>query len=283
MCKKATVLSASEQVSISNGDSDASRYVYTLAESIQDIARAFLAASKNNQVAQVAVVTIALHFDFDERTDLRWAESVDQSINYYLDNLRRLVRRTDSVFLHGFTFYFLLYGANLKGATLVQERLWEALLWRVHSAHDGDILRPCCMTIGHSAYPEPHQEINSCIAAARMAKQSFDIQPEKAGRQLIAQAAKDTDLPMLAQRLGIPYLSLLPRQLPSSVKRLVSLQLAQELNCYPIGRERNMLTVAMSNPQDNQALKRLQKETGLSIFPVLAHPQELQTVLQQLG
>ncbi len=281
MCKKATFLSPSEQASASDADSYPNPYVYTLAESIQDIAQEFLVASKN-QTAQVALVTIALHFDSEGRTGLKWAECVDQSIKYYLDNLRRLVRKTDSVFLHGFTFYFLLAGANLKGANIVQERLWEALLWRVHSAHDGDTRRPCSMTIGYSAYPEHSKEINLCIAAARLPRQSFDVQPEKAGRQLAAQPAKDTDLPILARRMGIPYLSLLPRQLSSSVTHLVSLQLAQELNCYPVGRERNMLTVAMSNPQDNQALKRLQKETGLHIFPVLAHPQELQTALKQL-
>ncbi len=281
MCKKATLLSVSEQANMLDTGSYIDPYSYAIAESIQDITQAFLVASKN-QTAQVALVTIALHFDSEGKAGLKWAECVDQSIKYYLDNLRRLIRRTDSVFLHGFTFYFLLSGANLKGANIVNERLWEALLWRVHSAHDGDILRPCCMTIGYSAYPEPHQDIHLCIAAARLARQTFDVQPEKAGRQLVAQSAKDTDLPMLARKMGIPYLSLLPRQLPSSVKCLVSLQLAQELNCYPIGRERNMLTVAMSNPQDNQALKRLQKETGLHIFPVLAHPQELQTVLKQL-
>lgn len=281
MCKKATLLSTSEQASNLDAGSYANPYGYTIAESIQDIAQAFLAASKN-QAAQVALVTIALHFDSEGKAGLKWAECVDQSIKYYLDNLRRLVRRTDSVFLRGFTFYFLLSGADLKGANIVQERLWEALLWRVHSAHDGDLLRPCCMTIGCSAYPEPSREINLCIAAARVARQSFDVQPEKAGRQLVAQAAKDTDLSTLARKMGIPYLSLLPRQLPPGVKCLVSLQLAQELNCYPVGRERNMLTVAMSNPQDNQALKRLQKETGLNIFPVLAHPQELQTALKQL-
>ena len=281
MCKKATLLPASEHTNTSDAGSYTDPYAYTLAESIQDIVEAFLVLSKD-QATQTGLVTVTLHFDSEGKAGPQWAACVDQSIRYYLENLRRLVRKTDSVFLHGFTFHFLLPGANQQGANIVQERLWEALLWRVHSAHDGDVLRPCHMTIGHSAYPEPHKEIKLCIATARIARQSFDVQPEKAGRQLTAQPAKDTDLPVMARKMGIPYLSLLPRQLPSSVKRLVSAQLAQELNCYPVGRERNILTVAMSNPQDNQALNRLQKETGLNIFPVLVHPQELQTVLEQL-
>ena len=281
MCKKATLLPASEQKNTSDAGSYTDPYAYTLTESIQDIVEAFLFLSKD-QATQVGLVTVTLHFDSEGKAGPQWAAYVDQSIRYYLENLRRLVRKTDCVFLHGFTVHFLLPGANQQGASIVQERLWEALLWRVHSAHDGDVLRPCHMTIGHSAYPEPHKEIKLCITTALIARQSFDVQPEKAGRQLAAQPAKDTDLPVMARKLGIPYLSLLPRQLPSSVKRLVSTQLAQELNCYPVGRERNILTVAMSNPQDNQALNRLQKETGLNIFPVLVHPQELQTVLEQL-
>ncbi|MBV9713269.1 MAG: hypothetical protein JO011_20390, partial [Ktedonobacteraceae bacterium] len=63
---------------------------------------------------------------------------------------------------------------------------------------------------------------------------------------------------------------------------LVDPTLAQELSCMPIGRNRDILTVAMSNPQDQLVLDRLRKETGLNIFPVLAHPRELQTVLEQI-
>jgi len=87
---------------------------------------------------------------------------------------------------------------------------------------------------------------------------------------------------VLARKLGIPYLTLLPRKLPQSLQRLVNPKLAQELRCYPLGRERNMLTVAMLNPEDNSALDRLKQETGLRIFPVLAHPQALQIALEQL-
>ncbi len=92
----------------------------------------------------------------------------------------------------------------------------------------------------------------------------------------------DTELPTLARKLGIPYLTLLPHKMPAGVQRLVNPSLAQELRCFPIGRERNTLTVAMQDPQDNAALDRLHQETGLCIFPVLAHPQALQHALEQL-
>ena len=90
------------------------------------------------------------------------------------------------------------------------------------------------------------------------------------------------ELSALARKLGIPYLTLLPGKLPKDLQRLVNPQLARELRCYPLGRERNMLTVAMLNPEDSSALDRLQRETGLHIFPVLTHPHVLQKALEQL-
>ena len=92
----------------------------------------------------------------------------------------------------------------------------------------------------------------------------------------------DQELPVLARKLGIPYLTLLPRNLPQSLQHLVNPKLAHELRCYPLGRERDMLTVAMLNPVDHSALDRLKQETGLHIFPVLTHPQALQVALEQL-
>jgi hypothetical protein len=90
-------------------------------------------------------------------------------------------------------------------------------------------------------------------------------------------------LPELARQLGVPYVSFLPRKLPVRLQRLVDPTLAQELRCFPIGRDRDILTVAMSNPGDHGVLDRLRRETGLNIFPVLAHPLELQTALKQFS
>ena len=94
--------------------------------------------------------------------------------------------------------------------------------------------------------------------------------------------AQDHELPQLARMLGIPYLSLLPRKLPLQVLHLVDPKLAQELHCYPLGRNKDVLTVAIANPQDRSALVRLEQITGLHIFPVLAPQLELQTALEQL-
>jgi hypothetical protein len=203
-----------------------------------------------------------------------------------------MVRHTDCVFLQESTLYFVLRGSNQQGGSIVETRLWEALLWRVHNMTEKEFLRPASMAIGHSGYQESNASIEESIEAANVTSLRYTWQGEKISRKAPRHlpalpntthtAEGDNELPELARKLGIPYLSLLPQKLPAGVQRLVNPSLAQELRCFPIGRERNTLTVAMQNPQDNEALNRLHQETGLLIFPVLAHPETLQHALEQL-
>src|SRR6266568_4364358 len=240
-------------------------------------------------IEQIALVTIWLFYEKEDKLNTHRLVLADKSTQYLLNDLRTLVRKTDSVLLLGHNLYFLLPGANKQGGQIVQNRLWEALLWRVHNLSERDALRPQGMIIGHSAYPMHDETIADCIAAAGEASFRFDAQPDKSIHKhavmLQGQQAKDEteeELPALARKLGIPYLTLLPRTLPQGLQGLVNPKLAQELRCFPLGRERNMLTVAMLNPEDRSALDRLKQETGLCIFPVLAHPQALQVALEQL-
>jgi hypothetical protein len=233
---------------------------------------------------QIALVTITL--DFAQEARMRGMENdyhglAGRSARYYLDHLRSLVRTTDSVFLLHQTFYFILAGANQQGGEIVQERLWDALLWHVNNTLGGDYLRPCKIAIGHSACSAPFIDACQCINTANEPLRILDLQPEKPVYR--TEVTKDGELLELARQLGVPYVSFLPHKLPVRLKRLVDPILAQELHCFPLGRDRGILTVAMSNPGDHHSLDRLRKETGLTIFPVLAHPSELQTALEQFS
>lgn len=260
--------------------------IQTVISTIQDIT--------TTHTHQLALVTITLRFaleGYDEKTP-RHRHLVAQSIQYYLDALRRLVRKTDVVYLLDSSFHFLLIGATTDGGNIVKTRLWDALLWCVHNIDEADILRPRIMTIGHAAYAASDGDAYACILAANEPCYSFDTQPELNAIEIpqendvasanIKTVSREGELTALARQLGVPYLSLLPRKKPEQVQRLVTLKLAHELQCYPLGRERGTLTVALSNPQDSSILARLHKETGLRIFPVLTHPQELQTALSLL-
>src|SRR5712691_7244091 len=270
-------------------------YVYKTIKTTDDIV-AMVEHITANRVDQVALVTITLGFETEGKTSNGRLVYTDSTVTYLLNSLRLLVRKTDVVFLLSHTYYFLLLAANLQGGQIVQSRLWDALLWRIHSIHsihnaaDREILCPCSISSGYSAYPASHQDINEFIEAASDASLRSNFTSEKPRRKGAAKQTRthqqedgrDEELPTLARKLGIPYLSPLPRKLPERVQQLVDPKLAQELGCYPLGRERNMLTVAMLNPKDRLALERLHQETGMDIFPILTHPQELQTALKQL-
>ncbi len=255
----------------------------TIAATIQHIV-----ATRANQLA---LVTIALYLESDAKTNSNNTLCTDPiaSAHYFMNCLRPLVRKTDVVFLLGNTLHFLLPGANLQGGQIVQSRLWDALLWSIHNTTDMELTRPIEITIGHSAYPTPYQTIGESIEAASQASLRFNFTPKRSARKTITRQGQSTrhqtaddELPALARKLGIPYLSLLPKKPHARLQQLVNAQLAQELRCFPVGRDRNILTVAMLNPQDHAALERLQQETGLHIFPVLTHPEALQTAIEQL-
>lgn len=234
----------------------------------------------------VAVVAIHLFYK-PTRALFSVEERIWQSNIYLVQSMRPLVRRTDGVFLHRHTCYFVLLQANLQGAQIVEERLWEALLWRVHSMNEYEVLRPANLAVGHGAFPDPHACPAELLRATGEFSRRFDghsdhALPRRTGREQTRSAGGE-ELPTLARKLGIPYLALLPNHLPQRVLHAVSARLARELRCYPLGRERNILTVAMLDPQDHQALERLRQETGLRIFPVLTHPEALEIALSQFS
>ncbi|HEX6555371.1 MAG TPA: hypothetical protein VF026_21600 [Ktedonobacteraceae bacterium] len=260
-------------------------YVYETIETADTIAARIEHVTAAG-INQFALVTIAFFFRVASKTS---SSHTRTSMTHFLDGLRPLVRKTDVVFLLDTSLHFLLPGTNLRGGGIVQSRLWDALLWRLHNGIDREISRPLEIAIGHSAYPSPCHSITECILAASEVNVSFNFSAARpthksVGRQThnTQQPTTEEEWPALARKLGIPYLSLLPKKPPTRVQQLVNASLAHELHCYPVGRARNMLTVAMLNPQDRDALQRLHQETGLSIFPVLTHPEELQTALEQL-
>lgn len=243
---------------------------------------------------EIALVAIHLRYKAAEKSGpvKNYAsELAEQGTAYLLQNLRPLVRKTDCVFLHERSMYFVLCAANLQGAEIVEERLWEALLWHVHSMSEQELSRPECVSIGHGAFPMPQTSPEALLSAAHATSRHFGERVRRACTRSTrsaraegcAQPEGEEELPLLAKKLGIPYLTFLPARPPRRVRQVVSARLARELRCYPVGRERNMLTVAMLNPQDHLALERLRQETGLLIFPVLTHPEALDSALEQLG
>lgn len=283
---------SNEIATVPGRTSPAQGYTFTAVETQAEIIEAIDLLYEAG-CARIGLVTIQLGYKSEENgaTSVLASERAKQGSAYLLGNIRPLVRRTDRVFLYQQSCYFLLLDANLQGAEIVEERLWEALLWRVHNMGEQEALRPARLEIGHGALPDPHASSRELLSAASEFSKHFAWPAERErvrqraasnsvreGEQ--AQSAPPEDLSSLAKKLGIPYLTPLPRRLPQRVLQVLNARLARELRCYPVGRERNMLTVAMLNPQDRHALERLHQETGLRIFPVLTHPEALEAALK---
>src|SRR5437763_1846431 len=227
--------------------------------------------------SQFALVTIEFHFAVTNNPARVPSVMHERSTRYLLSAIRAYTRQDDLVWLKDTTCYFLLANANLEGGDTVQHRLWKALEESIQIMQENTIAPPCAMTIGHSAYPEPSHSIEQCLNDALM---PCEIQQDYDATQV--PALPESDLSIVARQLGVPYLPYLPRTFPNKVKRLVRPELAPELHCFPLGCADRTLTVAMSNPQDGQILDRLQKETGMRIFPVLIHPDELESALEHI-
>ncbi len=247
-------------------------------------------------VRQVALVVITLTF---VRTG-ELGKEAEQVAQRLLTAMRSLVRRSDRVFLLARSGYFVLIGADEHGLEVVQERLWWAICSRIRSMEAAELRGLRAVSLGGSVCSGEAGaalDLAALVRDASVARRMFNCLAEAeegAVREAPAVYAIDAalhgaagqdereDLSALARRLGLPYLSPLPRRVPQSVLQLVDPRLAQELRCLPVGRERNMLTVAVADPDHLPALERLQRETGLHIFPVLTPPQELQLALERL-
>lgn len=253
-----------------------SHTAYQQIEYIQDVSDCLQTHSPS-----AALVTLTLYFANRELSG-----ATASTTQFLLEQIRSLTRRTDTVLLYRHTAFFILPGADIRGAHIVQERLWDAITQLVLRTNGGPTPLPWNLVIGHSAYPVPSASAQDCIDAAHVVDHSLCLNPEQSA--VLARSASidaetddadEHDLSLLARKLGIPYLSLLPRSIAPHLSQIISPALAAELQCLPVGSERNTLTVALSDPTDKQTLKLLHQRTGMRIFPVLMHPLELQKAL----
>lgn len=85
----------------------------------------------------------------------------------------------------------------------------------------------------------------------------------------------------LGRASSIKFLDLSRVTVDKDVLALVPQDIAKRYNAAPVDLKEGVLTVAMINPDDFDALQVLRKETGLTIEPVLTSRDDLGTVLDQ--
>jgi hypothetical protein len=240
----------------------------------------------------------------DETTELP-----QQEMAVVEEMLRSDLRRSDAVLHCGpACSAALLIGADADGACAVTRRLHQTLSacaevtlplslgWAASSqtGHEAEALVTLALEGRRPFLPVADETL---FVAARAAKtpakeglgQVFDayvltgamLQPGARRKGSLAPGAEVPERPVVAQvrararELGVPYLAP-PRSIPSSVRKLVPLEVMRQYRCLPVGRNRNALTVALADPTDTGALLRLEEMTGLTIFPVMTDPEALE-------
>src|ERR1700680_5116884 len=166
-----------ETIVLPQKEATSTHYTYEIIDTLEPLQAAFEETLASG-VDQVALVIIKLYYEQDASV-----AHTTQSSAYLLSNLRPMVRKTDCVFLLGNALYFVLPGSNQQGGSIVETRLWEALLWRVHNMTEREFLRPASMTIGHSGYQESDASIAGSIEAANFVSLRYNWQAEKPSRK----------------------------------------------------------------------------------------------------
>ncbi len=78
--------------------------------------------------------------------------------------------------------------------------------------------------------------------------------------------AKEEDIAQaLTAQYGFPYLPLDSYEIDSEVVEMVPCEIAKQYLCMPVDRLSKSLSVAMSNPLDNEAIEKLEKLTGCKV------------------
>ena len=83
------------------------------------------------------------------------------------------------------------------------------------------------------------------------------------------------------QRYGVPMLNLEAVQVDQDTTHLVSHEIMQRYQIFPLAKRGKVLEVALANPTDYKALEELAFHTGLQIHPVLVEAVKLYRLITQ--
>ncbi|NLV22232.1 MAG: Flp pilus assembly complex ATPase component TadA [Syntrophomonadaceae bacterium] len=86
---------------------------------------------------------------------------------------------------------------------------------------------------------------------------------------------------ILEFRLGIPQVQLSKMDIDPDVIKLLPPQLIRLHKVLPISRRKNILTLAMADPLNQQAIEDVRMATNMDVVPVLASEKDMDTAIRQ--
>ena len=86
----------------------------------------------------------------------------------------------------------------------------------------------------------------------------------------------------LALQKGYPYIEIQNYKADPQLINLLSKKFCKNNKVLPLEKNKNLLTVAMSNPLNYEILEKIQRKTQLVVKPLLVWPSHLEEVLEGL-
>jgi hypothetical protein len=86
---------------------------------------------------------------------------------------------------------------------------------------------------------------------------------------------------VIAEKLRTSYVNLFEPEIPESVISIIKPDIAKKYHVVPAKRDRQTLTLAMSDPLDMDAIDAIRFITGLSVKPTLALESEIRDAIKK--
>ena len=86
----------------------------------------------------------------------------------------------------------------------------------------------------------------------------------------------------LSEQMRLPYFSLSGVEIPEEIARTVPETLARGYGLLPLDRREDVITLAMTNPMDADAIREVEQITGCKVQPVLTTGDDLEMALERI-
>ncbi len=124
------------------------------------------------------------------------------------------------------------------------------------------------------------------IITPEQLQQVLSIQEEKGG--LIVEIllktgfAKEEDIDqILTTQCGFPYLPLDNYEIDPEIIKIIPQDLARLYSCVPVDRLGGSLSVAMSNPLNNEAIERIEALTGFKVHVFVSMSDDIRNTIDK--
>lgn len=204
-------------------------------------------------------------------------------LDQVLANVQRVIRIDDIMLIHARTGAAVIFpDVDQQGIERILERVYASLDLLQGETLQPPLIREMVIQLGIGTCCPPASSVDKLLAQAGQVARSLVLQPaltrQLHGVKPIPTSIPSDDRAAAARPPAAPYLQL-PEKVAAHLTTLLPYKLAQELRCVPVGRQQQMLTVALADPANAEHIQRLRAATGLTIFPVACDEDGLNRLL----